>query len=619
MKKILNIVTLLAFVAIVSCTKKEAPITQENPGTVTFEMTVKIPETIVSTRGACDSDPIIDHIYVATFGNNQYLNEYVKAIPVDGYASTNSPDTYKMKVTLLATTSRRFVHVIANGPESLDYMTRDVDLLFDMTTTYDDDGVPQGAYWQYFELPDGTAVLDDNGNWSASSDATTKLSNIVLLRNFARIKVVNEATSNFTLTGFHVFRTENEGSITMPTVLSGDTAGGSNFVSTVAYTSVTPGVSPITHIESLPYAGYTPDGVTLHDETATANVTWYSDAYQFVYESVKRVSTGKEPFIILKGHLKSESGDKYYKMELIDPDGKDFPILRNLDYTVTIESVSDDILGAADPTGAQTCNGSISTAVSADLSQLSDGFSSLAVLYTDKSFVNTESESKPVTFMYLYDPAFESGSSVTIETVRSEGAGHAIDGATGSDWYTVTDGDNGWKKVTFNILPSSTYAAEAVTVFKVTGKSKVPVGEEGTPSENTQSLFRYVTVHLLSMQDFINPKVTAAGVGKDNDVTITLTLPDGLPVSLFPLIISVKDNQNSLNPKGQDMPLVMDGNAVYHFEKTISWDEYKTSKAVTCSMRFIKAIQSSTITIDSEYFNAQTATVTGEGTFNFSK
>ena len=609
MKKVLYIVSLLALVATVSCNEKESPITLDKPGTVTFEMLVKVPETIVSTRANAASNPIIDHIYVATFGNNQYLNEYVKAIPVDGYATTNSPDTYRMKVTLLATTSRRFVHIIANGPEMLDYQTRDVDLLYDMTTTYDANGIPQGAYWQYFELPDGTAVLDDNGNWTASEYATSKLQSIVLLRNFARVTVKNSAT-NFTLTGFHVFRTENEGSITMPT----SDQGGSNFVNTVSYTTIPSGVSPITHIESLPYTGYTPAGVTLHDETATANVTWASPStYQFVYESVKKVSTGKEPFIILKGHLNSESTDKYFKMELIDPDGNEFPILRNLDYTVNIESVSEEILGAADPTGAQTCNGSISTAVSADLSQLSDGYSSLAVLYTDKSFVNTGSESKPVTFMYLYDPAIESGSSVTIETVRSEGAGHAIDGAAGSDWYTVTDGDDGWKVVTFDVLPSSTYTSEAVTVFKVTGKSKV------TADGQLQSLYRYVTVHLLSMQDFISPTVTAAGVAKDSDVTINFTLPTGLPVSLFPLEISVKDNLNSLNPKGQDMPLVLDGNGAYHFVKTVTWDEYKVSKAVTCSMRFIEAVTSSTITIDSEYFNAQTATVTAAGTYNFSK
>ena len=166
--------------------------------------------------------------------------------------------------------------------------------------------------------------------------------------------------------------------------------------------------------------------------------------------------------------------------------------------------------------------------------------------------------------------------------------------------------------VTFYVLPSSTYTKEAVTVFKVTGKCKV--NEQG---EDMTSLFRYITVHLLSMQDFINPTVTTDGIAKDSNVTINLTLPDGLPVSVFPLVISVKDNQNSLNPKGTDMPLVLDGNAAYHFEKTISWEEYNTSKDVTCNMRFIKAITSSTITIDSEFFNAKSATVTAANTYDF--
>lgn len=609
MKKLYTIVTLLALAAVVSCSKKESPVTNDIPGTVTFEMDVKIPEAVVTTRANAGSDPIIDHIYVATFGRNQFLNEYVKAIPVGGYATTNSPDTYRMKVTLLATTSPRHVHVIANGPESLDYQTLDTDLMYPMSTTYNDSGVPQGAYWQYFYLPNGTAVIDDSGKWEASPAATSALQNIILVRNFARVKVTN-LDDDFVLSGFHVFRTENAGSIAMPTSYD----GGQNFVNTLSYTTIPDGQNPIDYITALPYAGYTPDGVTLHEETATADVTWAAGGtYQFVYESVKRLSTGKEPFIILKGHLANESVDKYYKMELIDEDGNDFPILRNLDYSITIESVAPEIIGATDPSLAKTCNGNISTSVNAELSQLSDGYSTLAVLYTDKTYVNTDDASKQVTFMYMYDPAIEDGSSVTIETVRSEGAGHAIDGADGTGWYSTSAGEDGWMNVTFNVLPSSTYTKEAITVFKVTGKSKVTAGGE------PQSLFRYVTVHLLSMQDFINPTVTAAGVAKDSNVTINLTLPDKLPVSLFPLVISVKDSQNALNPTGTDMPLVLDDLGVYHFEKTISWDEYQSSKDVTCNMRFIVPVSSPVITIDSEYFNKQTATVTGAGTFNFSK
>ena len=51
---------------------------------------------------------------------------------------------------------------------------------------------------------------DDNGNWEASEAATNALKNIVLVRNFARVRVTN-LTDNFVLSGFHVFRTENAG------------------------------------------------------------------------------------------------------------------------------------------------------------------------------------------------------------------------------------------------------------------------------------------------------------------------------------------------------------------------------------------------------------------------
>ena len=612
MKKIINILTLLTLVAAVSCNEKELLLTDNNPGYVTFEMNVKVPETVVVTKGDCNNNPIIDHIYVATFGRNQYLNEYVKAIPVGSYATQNET-VYQMKVTLLATSSPRHIHVIANGPESLDYQTKDTDLMLQMSTTYDSNDVPQGAYWQYFYLSGGTAVLGNDGNWTASEPATRAFNNIILIRNFARITVKNLA-SNFVVTGFHVFRTENAGSIAMPT----SNAGGQDFVETALYTSVPSGTSPITYIKNtIEYAGYTPEGVTLHDESATTAVTWLAPStsdsknYQFVYESIKTPSSHNEPFIILQGHLSSETGDKYYKMELIDADGNDFPILRNLDYTITIESVAAEIIGATDPSLAQTCNGSISTAVSSDLSQLSDGYSSLAVLYTDKSFVNTGSTSKPVTFMYLFDPKIDDDdATVTIETIRYEGAGHAIDGANGNSWYTVTDGTNGWKNVTFSVYPSSNYTKEAVTVFKVTGHSRVTEGGA------VQSLFRYVTVHLLSMQDFISPSVDVEDVAKDSDVTITFTLPNNLPISLFPLEISVDDTMQSLNPKGTDMPLVLDGDGEYHFVKTVSWDEYSLSKDVTCEMVFIEAVTSTKISIDSEFFNGlETGAITAAGTY----
>lgn len=623
MKKLFSIVAVLSLVAAVSCNEKESPVTSDQPGTVTFLMNVKIPETIVSTRGDAASKPIIDHIYVATFGSQQFLNDYVKAIPVGSYATENET-LYQMQVTLPATTGYRTVHVIANGPESLDYQTKDTDLLLNMTTTYDEDDVPQGAYWQYFVLEHGTADLNPTtGVWSPSNDAVDKFGSIVLLRNFARVTITNLVPDVFVLDGFHVFRTENEGSITVPT--SPD--GGEDYLSTTQYVSIpTASVEkPLNYISGF-YNGYTPEGVGLHDPVATTDVTWtVPGTYQFVYESVKDLKSKNEPFIILQGHLKSEETvdedgnpvipTKYYKMELTDADGKEFPILRNLDYNIKIESVSPQILGASSPELAKTCNGNISTSVNSELSQMSDGYSTLAVLYTDKTYVNTDSNPMPVTFMYKYVPAIADGSSVTIETDRSEGKGHAIEGADGDDWYTVSPGTDGWMNVTFNILPSETYTDEAVTVFKITGKSKVTAGGE------LQSLFRYVTVHLLEMQDFINPKVTVAGVDKDSNVTINFTLPDKLPVSVFPLVISVKDTQKSLNPIGTDMPLVLDGNNAYHFEKSISWEEYQssTTKAVTCNMRFIDAITSSTITIDSEYFNAQTATVTAAGTYNFSK
>lgn len=619
MKKYLYILSFLVLGALSACNVKEV-IPESSADTVTFDMSVTIPDNAIATRGACADNPIIDHIYVATFGRQQYLNEYVKAIPVDAsgnvidsYATTNGT-TYHFRVTLLATTSERHVHIIANGPTYLNYNTRDTDLMLKeiMTTGYDSNGNPQGAYWAYFNLPNGTASWDSaNNRWAASAEATTALSDIKLIRNFARVKVLNNA-SDFVLEGFHVFRTESKGSIAMPT----DLTGGQSFVSTEEYSTVggTTDDDPIPHpvldIEGF-YDGFVPEGVALKDETATTGVTWYNNAYQYVYESVKDNTTGLEPFIILKGRLTTDEATKsyYYRIELTNDDATSYPIYRNVDYTITITAVASTILGAEDPADAVTCNGNVSTAVSSSLPELSDGFSGLYVLYTDKTFANPETDNKQVEFKYKYQPDINSTTSVSSASLTissASGSGHAVDttGASAGTWYTQTGPDSdGWYTVKYPIKPSSSITSEAVTTFKVTG-TRTLSGHEST-------LFRYITVRLIPIQTFKSFTVTGTGTSATNSVTVSFGLPAKLPASMFPLVFNISDSKLALNPVGTDMPLVTHADGInYHFTKAVNWDDYKgsqdTGMTVTCNMFIVEDITSTEVSLSNEYFNAVT-------------
>jgi len=631
MKKFSYIFSALFLVAAMACTEKEPVMTtpEEGEGTVTFDMEVTIPEVAIQTRGACADNPVIENIYVATFGSRGYLNEYAKAIPLDEdgnvistYATTNSPDKYHLRVTLLATTSRRYVHIIANGPESVDYETKDTDLMLTriMTTGYDESGVPQGAYWQFFELPNGTSEWK-NGKWVQGTDAKDKFSKVKLIRNFARVTVKSTAT-NFTLDptyGFHVFRTESEGSIAMPTNMNGF----ANFVDANRYAGISQ-TDPLTDIAALPYPGFTPEGVELHDATAKdsgvdGTVYYAPGVYQYVYESMRSYDTEEEPFIIIRGKLNSDTnaGYSYYRIELTDENAKYYSIYRNVDYTITITAVANSIVGSTTAAGARTCNGNVSTAVSATLPELSDGFQGLYVLYTDKTVVNTDKNTageyvnKEVSFMYKYvkdivnDP--DTGSQASLSIQSSGGQGHAIANATGT-WYTQTGPDSdGWYTVKFNVLPSSTYNAEASTVFRVTGTTEVATGVQ-------QSIFRNITVRLIPIQTFKNIKVTGSGTTAGSTVDITFDLEANLPKSMFPLRITVQDGELALNPVGSDMPLVVHANGLdYHFYKSISYSDYEQSKTVTCHMKLIQDIQSVPLKIDvaNEYFTPEQLSYSG--------
>lgn len=628
MKKYSYFFSTLFLMAAIACTEKESVVTtpEEGEGTVTFDMEVTIPESAIITRADCGDNPAIENIYVATYGSRGYLNEYVKAIPLDEegneistYASSNSTDKYYLRVTLLATTSRRFVHIIANGPESVDYETKDTDLMLTriMTTGYKN-GIPQGAYWEYFELPKGTSEWK-NGKWVQGEDAKSKFSKVKLIRNFARVTVKSTA-SNFTLdpaAGFYVFRTESEGSIAMPTSMDGL----GNFVAADRYAAISSS-DPLTDIAALPYSGFTPEGVELHAPVAKDNgvdgITYIKPGfYQYVYESLRSYETEEEPFIIIRGKLNTDSNYSYYRIELTDEDAKYYSIFRNVDYTITITAVAPSIVGSTTAAGARTCNGNVSTAVSASLPELSDGFQGLYVLYTDKTFVNTDKNTagdfvnKEVSFMYKYvedivgDP--DTGSPATLSILSYGGAGHAIANTTGT-WYTQSGPDaDGWYTVKYNVLPSANYDSEASTVFRVTGKTMVE-GKE-------QSIFRNITVRLIPIQTFTGIKVTGTGTTAGKTVDITFTLGDNLPASMFPLKVTVQDSELALNPVGNDMPLVVHENGIdFHFYKTITYNDYKLNKTVTCHMKLIQDIQASSLKIDvaNEYFTPAQLSYTGQ-------
>ena len=587
MKKYIIIIASL-ILGLTACTDRMPVPMPEGEATVTIDMMVSLPQSVKATKATnLDSNPQIENIYVAVFGRQGYLNDYALAIPIDkngnridSYASTNGTDYY-MRVTLLATTSTRYIHIIANGPDHLDYQTQIKDLMLGEALMTSDN---KGAYWQSFNL-DGTAKLVD-GKWVPSDDAVTKFGKVKLIRNFARIKVETSLPeSEFVVKGFRVYRTSKYGSYAMPM----DDAG-SSFVDAEAYAGYVPSdeyPTPIDYIEkSLNYKGYVPDAKKelIDTEEPKTGDTFVESGYQYVYESPD--TENSYPYIILAGSYKG-GATSYYRIELVDDEGSHIPVYRNLDYTITLKAVAKD--GVADPAKAVTSNGNVST-TAVDLSDISDGISGLYTLYTDKTFVIGDSEVDPSeVFQYQYIPDLSAPTTYKQAEILEVSGDALVENPTQG---TIAEG---WYPVNLKLRKSSdadTAGKDLITTFKVRGTSNTGA-----------KLFRVITIRVIR-----TPKYVAASTGPvAGALTYNLGLPGDLPSSMFPIVFNVYDSNQCLNPAGTDMPAKTAEREIYYV-KTVTADDYRANmnaaKTVSVIPLNFKKVKSgtTTVTVKCTYF-----------------
>ena len=606
MKKIFYILS-IALLGATACSVNELgkPESVNEKGKVTFVMGLEFPEVFIATRGAMSENPIIDDVHVAVFGNEGYLNEYVKAVPCnaqgveqDDFTNIQNGVLFYYKVTLVATTGYRAIHVIANGPEQIQYNSYDYEV---MPKLYTEKGF--GAYWTAFELPNGTATVDpQTSEESASADAIAAFSNLKLIRNFAKVTVTENA-SNFDLIGYEVFNTPTKGSIV--TLLEGNNADRPRMAGYYP-TYVGTKTGDALTFSQLQTAGYTPslvEGAVIDPTVPTAGGT-YSNATKFVFERVK-TNAANRPYIIIKGKYTDIEGTEttcFYRLDFTDKDGNYIPIFRNFQYNIEIDKVAK--VGVANPADAQPSNANVSALITtANLTDLADGTSRILVQYIDKTFIT----SGDVKFQYIYmrdatKPIAQENVTnasfriLTNQELQEEGKEPNTDDpaftSTGTTTWNSTDK---WQEITLTI--AAVGDDEKRTTFRIEGQTA-----------GGDKLYRDVTIHVLAKQNF-SATYTSGGNAIGSLVTVSLTLPDNLPSSVFPLQIAFEDSAKRLNPNSTDMPAQVGTSIVtgktdrsYQFVKSVSYSEYTTNHVIPCVFKRI-ATGETTLYMENEYFN----------------
>ena len=643
MKKTLYILSAL-LLGLVSCDLAEfeqiEPKEVEPTGLVAVTMKVQVPETLYATKALGDfsDNPSIKDIRVAVFGTSGYAQAYALAEPVDAdgnalstYATTNG-DTYYFKVLLPVYEGEAHVHIIANGPESIKFVEEDEESI--MTKMATEEGI--GAFWARIVMPDGILTqLDQNGimqtdtegNFIPSDETARLFQDLVLVRNFAEVLLINDA-ENLTDVSWTLVNVPTKGSVA-------PMAAGSWVDDYKDYEYYSPSE---TNTETAKY-GRMVNGNTVYNgymfpdteinETYPSKEAWPSAATKgfvfgdtgmnFLYERLLPGTGEKATCILLRGRF--NGGDyTFYRIDLMDEEiGGYYPIYRNRRYQMKIWRVGNK--GAATPEEAmlRDSGGNVSMTTEAQsLTDISDGISRLYVEYVEKNF--TSGGKKTVWVQYKPDGTNVDNTKIQM-SVKSRGLALKEDS---EPTLTASSSDTGYYIYEFE-LNDQDENEDLVSVLHIKA-------DNGLTEGNKSTLYRDITLRVLKKMDMelaLKPK-KVDGLG---DVTVLeITLPEGLPGSMFPLEFRIEDVNHTLNPTQQDgsgnsvtMPVqtaksYADGTTnSFYFIRTYNWSDYDPeqggSNVVKTQFQTIWEKCATTLYVANDYFKTKHINLLNDGLY----
>ena len=638
MKKTLYILSVV-LLGLVSCTKTDidAPKEQkaDETGLVAVTMKVQIPQAQLYAQtkalGDRSDTPSIKDIRVAVFGTSGYPQAYALAEPVDadgnplsGYATTNynedTPATYYFKVLLPVYDGEAHVHIIANGDESIKFVDEDEESIMSAMKTTDN----VGAYWARVVLPDGILTqldqngimqTDDEGNFIPSTGTAALFEDLVLVRNFAEVRLLNNATNirNVTWTLVNV-----------PTMGSVAPMAAGTWVDD--YKDYTFDTATGTMVNgSKTYDGFMfEDEPMNYDPPTDGDITTALSDPGFVFERV-HPGSDKATCILMKAQFYNgtswDEDHTYYRLDLTDEKvGGYFPIYRNYKYQVRINKVGNRGAKSIAEAMNRDSGGNVSLSTEAKkLTDISDGESRLEVEYVEKNF--TSGGKKGLWVQYKPDilTGTVDNSSVTV-TVKTSGDA-LVEGTPTTLTPTASSSVTGYYFYEFELNDQSE-TADRVSVLQVSANN-------GKTGDDKSTLYRDITLRVMKKMDMTLALVPKKVEGQGSSTVLKITLPEGLPESMFPLEFQIEDINHALAPTGEDgngnsitVPVkvaksLADGttNSYYFIRTVASYQEYTTSNVISTEFETNKDASATTIYVANEYFKTQTINLLHDGVY----
>ena len=502
-------------IALVACNKEiELPEMKVEENEVILNLGFVVPEAQTATKSF--TNPSIENLRVIVFDENGYLVEVRDAVKTStGLGTEAKPISFT--VSLKQSVSPRSLHFVANVTGEISF-GMEKDIMTSLTTSDNQD-----SYWQC--VPVDRILKND-------TDLQSKLSNIPLVRNFAKIKIAELATgTNFTLLEYKLVNIPTRGTVAPYNMEK------NSFQS--FYENNGTGVTAFTYdqLSAASYIGFMPNqpGIKNSDSIVIdANFTGTeADPYGalYTYES----TYGNDLAIIVKGKYGNEA-PSYYKIDLVN-NGTNYHILRNFEYSITIQKVNGS--GYSSETDAITNPAGNNVNYSSEtqsLINISDGTSRLYVEYTSKRIVSDD----PVTLKYKYIPNIKDLGTDGLPKIDNSSVSYTLDADFINEDVSDPSSADGWNEITLD--PKDDFYTSGIL--------------EGSITLTANGLSRKVMLYRLA--PYVITSLSAADT--DGYVTLTINLPY-IHEDVFPLVLDIVDSKQMLSAytlNGVAMPVKID-------------------------------------------------------------
>ena len=434
----------------------------------------------------------------------------------------------------------------------------------------------------------GNKILDGTGYFQSAS-ITDAVSSVPLVRNFARIKVRAGAGGNFTPTQYYLMNIPDKGTIAPYSSAVGGFAeqySVSNYKNN-AWDSGDPLIYELTEgddeshdelMTALNGSRYPADfpmsGELIHT-TADAKVSGFSisdwgDPYSVGATTATVENTpsafmfergipnkNQDPTYLLIGGTLTGHGTRWFKVELTNSQGQYIRIFRDVTYFLEIGQI-DGSEGYATPEEAakgEPVSDVSNSLATENLEQVSDGKgTSMWVEYIDYVGNSPDGEEKSILYK-VYDSSTGEALDATIGgesrytlTINTE-AGSAIQSIVSQNEpynWVGPDGKEDWMIAVVKLAPSSVSGIQHGEL-QISGITK-----DGETYDNGKTLSRKVKYHVMSVQNLVLSATPLGTEASGQKTKLSITLPDGLGYSLFPLVLKIEAEKGNLNPVAAD-------------------------------------------------------------------